>query len=422
MQSDSGYGPNFALSSRACGRAAQYSGMVPGSGVSVDELLVRAADWASLTCYASAALGCVYALAAAWAARGFAQAPSPSTSNHPAVTVLKPLHGAEPDLYANLAGFCAQDYPAPVQIVFGVEDAADPAVDIVRRLVAAYPDRDLKLVISARRHGTNRKVSNLINMLGEARHGVLVISDSDIVVARDYLKGIAASLDRPGVGLATCLYRGIGTAGPWARLAAAAIDYHFLPSVLVGLKLGLAEPCFGSTIAIHRKTLAAIGGFEAVVDQLADDYALGALVRRAGLAVAIAPTIVAHDCTQNSALDLFRQELRWARTIRTVDPLGYLGLAITHALPLAVLGVLLGGVTPAATIVLAALACRIVLQIELDRAFQLRDDFYWLEPVRDVLSFVVFVASFFGRGVEWRGHRYGVLADNTLAYYGEVES
>ena len=203
-------------------------------------------------------------------------------ANCPAVTILKPLHGLEPNLYANLAGFCAQDYPSPVQIVFGVDDPADPAIAVVRKLIADFPDRDLTLVINARRHGENRKVSNLINMARQALHEVLVVSDSDIVVAPDYLDHIVAALAQPGVGLVTCLYRGAAAAGIWSRLSAAAIDYHFLPNVLVGLKLGLAAPCFGSTIALRRKTLAEIGGFEAVADQLADDYALGALVRRAG--------------------------------------------------------------------------------------------------------------------------------------------
>jgi ceramide glucosyltransferase len=388
----------------------------------VDEFFAKAADWAAVTCYAAAVLGCFYALAAAWAARAFARPQTAPAKSHPPVTILKPLHGTEPNLYVNLARFCAQDYPSPVQIVFGVADPADPAIAIVRNLIAAFPDCDLQLVVSARRHGSNRKVSNLINMAGQARHDVLVISDSDIIVTRDYLNGIAASLEGPGVGLVTCLYRGAAAAGPWARLAAAAIDYHFLPSALVGLKLGLAEPCFGSTIALRKKTLVAIGGFEAVVDQLADDYALGALVRRAGLSVAIPSMIVAHDCTQATALDFFRHELRWARTIRSVDPLGYAGLAITHAMPLALLGVLLGGMTPAATIVITALACRFILQMEMDRAFHLSGDFYWMGPLRDMASFAMFVASFFGRGVEWRGHRYGVQADNTLAWYGEVES
>jgi ceramide glucosyltransferase len=342
--------------------------------------------------------------------------------SHPAVTILKPLHGAEPDLCANLVRFCDQDYAGPVQIVFGVDDGADPAVGIARRVIAAFPDRDLKLVVNARRYGTNRKVSNLINMLAEARHEVLVISDSDIVVGRDYLDNVVASLDEPGVGLVTCLYRGAASAGGWAHLSAAAIDYHFLPGVLVGLKLGLAAPCFGATIAIRKKTLALIGGFESVVDQLADDYALGAQVRRAGLTVAIPATNVTHVCAQQSAADLFRHEMRWARTIRSVDPVGFIGSAITHAVPLALLGILLGGLTSAGIMVVAALACRFILQVELDRAFRLRDEVFWPGPARDVVSFIVFVASFFGREVEWRGHRYVVQTDSTLLYAGKIES
>jgi len=387
----------------------------------VNEFFGSAADWASAMCYAAAAIGCLYALLAAWAARGFVGTPSSLTKKiYPAVTVLKPLSGTEPNLCANLARFCGQDYPSPVQIIFGVDDPADPAVGIVRDLITAFPDRDIELVANACRHGANRKVSNLINMVAQARHDVLVISDSDIIVGCDYLKAIAASLDQPGVGLVTCLYRGASAAGLWARLAAAAIDYHFLPSVLVGLKFGIATPCFGSTIAMRKKTLGMIGGLESVADQLADDYALGVLVRRAGLTVAIPNTIVAHDCAEKTAVDLFRHEMRWARTIRSVDPLGFAGLAITHALPLALLGALLGGLTPAGFIVVAALACRFVLQVELDRALCLRDDVFWPGPLRDMMSFGVFVASFFCRGIEWRGHRYAVRADNTLAYYGEI--
>jgi ceramide glucosyltransferase len=389
----------------------------------VDEVFAECAFAASLACYVAAALGCVYALVAAYAARRFVAAASGTqATGFPAVTILKPLHGAELNLYANLARFCAQDYPAPVQIVFGVSDPADPAIEVVRKIVAAFPDCDLTLAVSSRRHGSNRKISNLVNMASEARHDVLVISDSDIVVDPAYLKNIAASLQQPGVGLVTCLYRGVAAEGVWARLAAAAIDYHFLPSVLVGLMFGLAAPCFGSTIAIRKETLVTIGGFQSVADQLADDYALGAAVRRAGLSVAIPAHIVGHECTQSSAQGLFRHELRWARTIRSVDPLGFAGTAITHALPLALLGLLLGGMTPLAALVPVALTCRAALQMELDRAFRLRKGFYWLGPLRDVVSFAVFVASFFGRGVEWRGHRYGVQADNTLAYYGEVET
>jgi ceramide glucosyltransferase len=391
------------------------------------EFFANLAYYASAVFYVAALLGCIYALLAIWAVRSFARSPGAATPvNFPPVTILKPLHGTEPDLHAHLASFCRQDYPAPVQIVFGVADDTDPAVAVVRALIADFPDRDLAFVISARRHGTNAKVSNLVNMHGEARHEVLVISDSDIVVPRDYLKVVVAALGERGVGLVTCLYRGATAAGVWSRLAAAAIDYHFLPNVLVGLKLGLATPCFGSTIVITKTTLAKFGGLQSVADQLADDYALGNSVRRAGLKVAIPPLVVTHVCAERSMRDLLLHEIRWARTIRSVNSLGFTGLVITHAFPLALLGMALGmaagGLTPAALLVPATLLCRYALAAELRRDFSLLDYSFWLGPIRDLFSFVVFIASLFGRRLEWRGHRYGLAADKTLAYYGEGET
>jgi len=389
----------------------------------VHESFANLAAYASAVCYFAALLGCAYAVFAIWAVRGFARSTGGAApANFPPVTILKPLHGAEPDLYVHLASFCRQDYPAPVQIVFGVADAADPAAAVVRNLIADFPDRDLALVINSRRHGANAKVSNLINMQSEARHEVVVISDSDIVVPRDYLKVVVAGLCRHGIGLVTCLYRGAAAAGMWSRFMTAAIDYHFLPNVLVGLKLGLAAPCFGSTIAVTKTTLARIGGLQSVADQLADDYELGRSVRRAGLEVAIPSLIVTHVCAERSGREFLLHEIRWARTIRSVDPLGFAGLVITHALPLAILGLMLGGIGAAVVLVPAALACRFALQAEVRRAFGWRGDFFWLGPIADLFSFIVFVASFFGRRVEWRGRRYGLAADNTLAYYGEGET
>ena len=387
------------------------------------EFFANFADYASAACYLAALLGCVYALFAIWAVRGFARSRGAALpASFPPVTILKPLHGTEPDLYAHLASFCRQDYPAPVQIVFGVADAADPAIAIVRNLIADFPDRDLALVISSRRHGANAKVSNLVNMHSEARHEVLVISDSDIVVPGDYLKVVVAALGQRGVGLVTCLYRGEAAAGVWSRFAAAAINYHFLPNVLVGLKLGLAAPCFGSTIAVTKTTLVKFGGLQSVADQLADDYALGSSVRRAGLKVAIPSLIVTHVCAERSVRELLLHEIRWARTIRSVDYLGFAGLVITHAFPLALLGLALGGFTMAAILVPATLACRYALQAELRRDFLPREHFFWLGPIRDLFSFVVFIASFLSRRLEWRGHHYGLAADKTLAYYGEGET
>jgi ceramide glucosyltransferase len=378
--------------------------------------LVESAGWLAVLCSIGAVLGCAYALAAAWIAGRFDRAAIMPPARYPAVTILKPLHGAQPHLYGTLAGFCTQDYPSPVQIVFGVADAADPAIATVRDLIAAFPQADLELVVCSRQHGANRKVSNLINMEAQARHEVLVISDGDIVVDRDYLRTIAASLGQPGVGIVTLPYRGIAAAGRCAEFAAAGIDYHFLANVLVGLELGLAKPCFGSTIAIERRTLAAVGGLAAVADYLADDYALGALVRGAGLTVAIPRTTVMHVCTERSLRELFVHELRWARTVRAIDPRGYAGLAITHALPLAVLAAVLGGMTAASLVLIAAaVACRYSLQLAIDRIIRRQRPFFWYGPLRDALSFAVFVASFFGNAVQWDGQRYRVRSAARIA-------
>ena len=181
----------------------------------------------------------------------------------PGVSLLKPLYGDEPDLARNLRSFCRQDYDGPVQILFGVSRADDAAVATVERVLAEFPGRDVALVVDERRHGTNGKVSNLVNMAERARHPVLVFADSDMLVGPDYLARVVSALGAPGTGAVTCLYRGVAVPGVWSRLAVQWIDHHFLPNVVVGLALGLAKPCFGSTIALRRDTLTRIGGFAA---------------------------------------------------------------------------------------------------------------------------------------------------------------
>ena len=373
-----------------------------------------ALGWLSTLCLAAAGLGCLYMLAAAVLVGRFARSSIPAPAAFPSVTILKPLHGDEPGLFENLASFCAQDYPGPVQIVFGVQDPADPAVAVVERLAAAFPDKALDLVIEARPQGANRKVANLINMAPSIRHEFVVLADSDMRAPPDYLVRVVAALQQPGVGLVTCLYHGVPVSDQfWPRLSALAIDTHFLPNVIVGLSLGLARPCFGSTIALRRTTLDDIGGFEAFADLLADDYAIGAAVRAVSHAVAIPAFTVGHTCPECSARALWRHEIRWARTIRSVDPAGYAGLAITHAFPLGLLGALAG--RPGALIVAAAaIACRIALCMRIERAFGLQRHPRWLVPLRDLLSFAVFVWSFFGLAVSWKGSDYRVKSDGTL--------
>src|ERR1700733_1400798 len=200
----------------------------------------------------------------------------------PAVTILKPLCGAEPETYECLRSFCDQAY-GEFQVIFGVRDSNDPALAIVERLQREFPQRDLQTVVDRREHGSSRKVSNLVNMMALARHEFLVLSDSDVRVQRDYLARIVAPLLDGGVGIVTCAYRGCPRRGLWSLLGSLFINEWFIPSVLVAAMAGSRSFAFGATIAVRRQVLERIGGFASIADQLADDYRLGELTRRLGL-------------------------------------------------------------------------------------------------------------------------------------------
>ncbi|MBV8473573.1 MAG: glycosyltransferase, partial [Hyphomicrobiales bacterium] len=216
------------------------------------------------------------------------------------------------------------------------------------------------------------------------------------------------------VGAVTCFYNGVGARGFWSKLSALAVNTHFLPNAAVGLRTGLAHPCFGSTIALNRETLANIGGFEAFADHLADDYAMGDAVRAAGLRVEAAPMLVAHSCAETSFADLWSHEMRWARTIRAIDPLGYAGSILTHPLPWALVAAATGAPRAGASLALIAMVIRIVLLRLATRDYKLAWLTYWLVPVRDLLSFAVFVWSFFGADLTWRGRSYRMEANGRL--------
>lgn len=332
------------------------------------------------------------------------------------MTVLKPLYGDEPRLAETLSTFCAQDYAGPVEIVFGVQRADDPAASVVRAVMAAHPGVTCRLVVDERRHGQNGKVANLINMEPAIRHDIVVLADSDMLVGRDYLAQVVDALHAPGVGLVTCLYRGVALPAFWSRLAAAGIDGHFLPNVVFALTAKLARPCFGSTIALRRATLARIGGFAAFRDILADDNAMGEAVRALGLAVAVpARPVLGHVCTATTARAFVRQDLRWSRTIRAVDPAGFIGSIVTNPLPLAIIALALGGPRPALLALLAVtLACRLALRLGVGQLAGATAPF-WLGPLRDLVSFAIFVASFWPASLDWRGHSFAVQADGTMA-------
>lgn len=366
---------------------------------------------------ATAVLGAVYTLIAPSLTARFLARAAPRMAPSPAVTLIKPLHHEPAGLAQALESFCVQDYRGPVQILFGVADADDPAAEVVRALQARRPDLDIGLIIEPRSHGVNRKVSNLINIAAAAKHGILVLSDADIRVPRDYLSIVVAALERPGVGAVTCFYSGEGMAGIWSTLSAMAINYHFLPNAILGKTIGMADPCFGSTIALTRDTLRAVGGFESVADKLADDFELGARVRKLGLTIATPPMAVTHDCTDASLGGLVHHEIRWGRTVRIIDPMGYVGSLITNPLPLAVIAAaLLGFSLPSLGLIFTILMLRIALKFRIDGATGERAGPWWLLPARDVLSFCVFLGSFTGATVDWQGRRFRGERDGALSH------
>ncbi len=365
-------------------------------------------------CAAVAGLGCVYLLAAILIVllRDRKQKANPSPQP---VTILKPLHGLEPRLEECLTSFCTQDYRGAVQIIFGLQDAHDPALSVAQSLKEKFPALNIGITVDATSHGANAKISNLINMNAATKHDIVIAVDSDILAPPDYLEQVVASLQKPGAGGVSVLYYGESAGPVWSRLAASWINTHFLPSVLVGMALGMAKPCFGSTIALKRESLERIGGFEAFADQLADDYAIGAAVRKAGFSVEIGPSAVGHVCHEESLGDLLRHQLRWARTIRSIDLPGYLGSFVSHPFGLALLGAAAGS---PACLALAALAVglRIGLYKAVERSFELPRQSYRVSPITDLLAFGVFVWSFFGTSVTWKRTSFTVLSDGTLAH------
>jgi ceramide glucosyltransferase len=362
-----------------------------------------------------AGLGGLYTAAAAIVFGRFVTRPPRQPLSTPAVTIMKPLHGTDRWLDESLETYCHQNYTGKVEILFGVHQNSDLAVSVVRSLQARHPTLDIGLVIDDRLHGPNRKVSNLINIRAQAKHGVLIMSDADVRVPPDYVCSIVAALGAPGVGVVSCLYLGQGVGGLWSRAVAMAINYDFLPSAVLAKMLGVAQPCFGPTIAITTQVLDEIGGLGKFAPFLAEDYEIGNAVRAHGYSISIPAMTMTTICTEESLGELFTHELRWARTIRRIARAGHVGSVVTYPLPLSLIGATLLGWTPsAAGLVLAILGVRMLVKLRIDSATRSDTGPWWLIPLRDVLSFGVFLASFSGATVEWRGRRFRVGRDGVL--------
>lgn len=331
----------------------------------------------------------------------------------PAVTLLKPLCGAEPGLYVNLRTFCVQDY-SQYQVVFGVRDSADPALAVVERLVAEFPDLRIDVAVNAQQHGSNRKVSNLLNMLEYAQHDVLVIADSDARVGPDYLATVTAPLQDADTGLVTCLYHSVPAGNLWSRIGAMYVNEWYMPSVLLGRMLGNREFASGQTLCLTRQTLDAIGGLRPIANHLADDYQLGASVRELGKQIVLSTYVTTAEQYDPSLEELIRHETRWMRTIRVLRPASFPFLLVSFTLPLALAGLALSAAAaPALEVGIGLFLVCVYARILIHRLCKLTygpagRSSLWLLPARELLLFWVWLRAFITSRVSWRGTEFEV--------------
>jgi len=358
-----------------------------------------------------------YILSIIAARKFFSSPPDQERDEQLPVSIMIPLHGADFEAYQNYARFCLLEYPE-FQIVFGVRDANDTSVPIVRKLMADFPDRDIALVISDQTIGQNLKVSNLQNMLARVKHEQIVIVDSDIRVERDYLRKVLAPMTDPRIGLVTCLYRAAKTSDFGAKLEAVGITAEFASGVLMAWMLEGVKFALGSTMATTRTRLAAIGGFPALADYLADDFMLGNLIARDGYEVKLSQYVVETAMPPIGFWGMMRHQIRWARSTRISRPMGYLGLILTYGTALALLVVAVDG---GSTFSLALLAITLVIRLSMAWVIGVKwlgdgllMKYFWLVPIRDLLSFLIWCLSWVGRRVEWRGRQYEVARDGTM--------
>lgn len=336
----------------------------------------------------------------------------------PPVSILKPLKGTDPEMYESFRSHCLLDYPE-YEIIFGVSEVDDPAAELVRRLQAEFPQRAIQLIVCARNLGTNRKVSNLAQMLPLARFDHLIVNDSDIRVEADYLQRVIAPLADRKTGMVTCLYRGVPNKTLGSKLESIGISTDFSGGVLSAREVERGiHFALGSTMAFRQSDLKAIGGFEAVLDYLADDYELGMRTSARGLKVKLSAVIVETFLPPYTFHQFFDHQLRWARSLRDARRWGYLGVILTFGVPWALLVLAsIRGTYWAWGLAVLTVIMRITVALVVGRGV-LRDRYVlpwlWLVPVRDLVAVAVWIASFAGHTVKWRGTSF-TLKDGKLA-------
>lgn len=329
----------------------------------------------------------------------------------PAISILKPIRGLDRETYENYASFCAQDYPE-FEILFAVSDSCDAAILEIERVIRDFPERPIRLLIGSEPLGASDKVNKLVRMARDAKHEILLVSDSDVRVDPEFLRAVAAPFQNASVGGVTCLYRGLADECIAATLEALGNTADFAPGVLVARLFGDIDFMLGAVMTTTKSQLAAIGGFESLVDFFCDDFELGNRIAASGKRVMLSSFPVSIVYPREKLSEAFRHQLRWNLSIRYSRPWGHIGLIFAQGLPWAVLGAVLA---PSAAIAGGYLAAYLVLRCAMALvvgAWGMQDETvrrYWrLLPLRDLFAFVVWVASFFPQCIHWRDRKFYV--------------
>jgi ceramide glucosyltransferase len=379
--------------------------------------------------FALATASLAYCLVGAWAAWRFfgsrRDAKATSDTPMPPISILKPVRGLDPDAYENFASFCRQDYPE-YEILFAASDESDPAVPVIQKLVGDFPNVPIRLLIGTEYRGANDKVAKLCRLSREARHDLLIVTDSDVVVSQDYLRGVAAQLTEPQMGAVTALYRAVDAPSFGMALDAVGSATSFTPSVLIARELEGIQFAMGSTMATTRQRLEEIGGFEGMLDLHSDDYEFGRRIAARGYRVDLIPEPVGMQFPSRTLGEHLRHELRWLIGIRNNRRGGHFGMILTHGLPWAIAAAI---VSPSGAIASAWLVAYLCLRLGcgyLVGGRGLGDPVVrskpWLLPVYDFFAFFTWMASFVLNKIEWRGSLFSLEEGRLVRLASRLES
>ncbi len=343
----------------------------------------------------------------------------------PPVSNLKPVRGLDPDAYENFASFCRQDYPN-YEILFCVGDTGDPALPVLQRLIDDFPETQIRIIIGSGRMATNDKVAKLARLVEEAAHEHLVISDSDVRVAPNYLRHLVAPLADAKTGAVTCFYVSNEDKTWVQRLQDVGMLSDFYPGILVAKQLDGVKFALGPTISTTRSYLQEFGGYASIENKPADDLWIGRLIAEHGREVVLLPYAIVTVPDYQSFRELFFKRLRWITVMRHMRPWGHLGLIFTLGLPWALLAVAIAPtVTVAVTFLGGYFIVRSVLTL-LVGSTGLKQPGVWGKlawvPLWDAMATVIWLTSFTRRSISWRGHEYSIVNGDLVPAKADKEA